>query len=295
MVRMISQVGGGTCRNIAVAAMITTLAACSSSGSGSGDTDTESTVDLNGDGVIDALDIDTDADGIADVDDIFTDSNFDGIDDFTGLTEAESIAGVDGSVVPGDEDNDGFVDVSSDNVCGSESGLDNDSSTATWGDNCVVRRSGEEDENGRDLDGLGQFADSFYAVAIQRVAFCTGFGTGTDYTVFADGEYGPASEAALIAFQQDENLVDDGIVGPQTWSRLQSRIELLATGTVGDSDPDTFGFTTGPCADIPMFYQFTSVSPDGLGFVGEGWELARNEPNADQRVPFSIALPFNQL
>ena len=293
MVRMISQVGGGTCRNIAVAAMITTLAACSSSGGGSGDT--EPTVDLNGDGVIDAADVDIDGDGIADIDDIFVDSDLDGIDDFTGLTEAESIADANGSVVPGDEDDDGFVDVSSTNQCGSESGLDNNSSTATWGDNCVVRRSGAEDENGRDLDGEGQFADSFYAVAIQRVAFCTGFGTGTDYTVFADGEYGPGSEAALIAFQQDENLVDDGIVGPQTWSRLQSRIESQATGTVGDSDPDTFGFTTGPCAGIPMFYQFTSVSPDNLGFVGEGWELARNQPNADQRIPFSIALPFNQL
>jgi hypothetical protein len=39
-----------------------------------------------------------------------------------------------------------------------------------------------------------------------------------------DGDYGPATKAAVEKFQQDAGLAVDGIVGPKTLSELQSRL-----------------------------------------------------------------------
>ncbi|NND90035.1 MAG: peptidoglycan-binding protein [Granulosicoccus sp.] len=243
------------------------LAGC---GGSSGDTVPLGEQDFDGDTIINSEDPDADGDDILDTEDNFVDLDSDGLDDITLQTEAEA-------------NGTQFVDVSPDNVCGSEDGLDNSSENDPWNDNCVVKR-------------FGQFADSLFAVGIQRVLFCDGYGSGTDYTAFADGEIGPGSEAAIKAFQsaQVPPLVDDGIVGPATWGALQGRIVQLAFGQVGVT-PDTWGFDTGVCADIPMFYQETSASPDNSGVILGGWTLAKDQPNTDQETPFSYEEPFGRL
>jgi peptidoglycan hydrolase-like protein with peptidoglycan-binding domain len=43
-----------------------------------------------------------------------------------------------------------------------------------------------------------------------------------------DGIFGPKTEAAVRAFQQNENLGVDGIVGRQTWAALLRRWLLFS-------------------------------------------------------------------
>jgi peptidoglycan hydrolase-like protein with peptidoglycan-binding domain len=52
------------------------------------------------------------------------------------------------------------------------------------------------------------------------------------HTVTVDGIFGPSTESAVRAFQQEKNLSVDGIVGPDTWSAL---IVQVKQGSQGDA------------------------------------------------------------
>lgn len=274
MVKFISRSGNRARQLIVIVAMTGLLVGC---GGGSGDTVEES--DFDKDNIPDSMDEDADGDEVLDIIDPFVDLDSDGFDDFTGATEAEATETVE--MIDGDLDGDGFVDVSETALCGSERGSDNNSSNNTWDDNCHVRRATEN----------GQFARSLYAVGIQRVLYCSGFSVGgaTSSIAFADGIYGPNTETAVENFQRAEGITVDGDVGSETWPRLQARLTRLDFGVVGTT-PDSFGFTEGPCANTVLFYQNTI--PNGLDSpIPTNWELARNEPNEGQRIPFSVAAP----
>jgi len=281
MMRLTQGVSGNFARYALIATMTGLLAGCGGDGAGDGtDIDTGlgdfDPTDVDGDGIPNTEDMDysatdLDGDGILNLDD--DDVDGDGI-----LNE------LDDDYVPGDVDGDGFTDATADAPCGGEGGTDNKSANNSWDDNCVIERQA----------GGGQFADSLYTVGIQRIVYCAGFGDGADYAAFADGEFGPGTEAAVQAYQTDRGLTSDGGVGPQTWAKLQGEIAVLDFGEVGGAD-DSYGFKEGRCANSVMFYQNTAVSADGAGIDRLGWTLAKNPPNESQQVPFSTDPAFGQL
>lgn len=65
--------------------------------------------------------------------------------------------------------------------------------------------------------GYGERDGSRRVRHLQRRLQAHGFAVGA-----VDGRFGPQTEAAVVAFQRDQNLSTDGIVGPQTTARLSA-------------------------------------------------------------------------
>ena len=58
-----------------------------------------------------------------------------------------------------------------------------------------------------------------------------------------DGDYGPETRGAVLAFQDDRGLKMDGIVGPATWAALESEQEK-AEGKPEDNPLDEWEILT---------------------------------------------------
>lgn len=222
------------------------------------DVDLTGGLDDNFDGIDDSFQslvggaLDTDLDGITDDIDVDqtggTDANFNGIDD-----QFEETGG--GGQPVGQ-------------VCDGEANgsTDTNSSDADWGNNCQLFVGGSHEE-------------SSYTRGVQRTVDCLG------HPVADDADFGPNTESAVIAFQTENGLTPDGIVGPGTWGALQDTLTTAPFDAnfnavfVGPYDPDLDGVDNRApgCEGLILFYQN----------IDDGSWLLAEEPGSTVMSAFS--------
>lgn len=85
-----------------------------------------------------------------------------------------------------------------------------------------------------------------------------------------DGLFGPGTEAAVIAFQQKNNLIDDGIIGQRTWRRLMR--QPAPSDAAGKELTTKCLRQAAATLDIPVeaLKAFSEVESAGSGFLDDG-------------------------
>lgn len=86
--------------------------------------------------------------------------------------------------------------------------------------------------------------------------------------VAADGVFGPATEAAVIAFQRSKGLVADGVIGPATWAALLPNDKALSGKTLTAADIERAADDLG--ADVAAVKAVVKVESNGAGFLPDG-------------------------
>ncbi len=86
-----------------------------------------------------------------------------------------------------------------------------------------------------------------------------------------DGVFGPTTQQAVAQFQRGQGLVADGIVGPQTWARLQQNPTPPPAPPASPSTPGRLLRLTNPLtsgADVRSLQE--SLTRAGFGLVADG-------------------------
>jgi len=141
------------------------------------------------------------------------------------------------------------------------------SANAQWIDNTIITTK--------------QGARSTYAMAIQRIVYCLGYAdVSSDTTIdqFANGIYGPNSEASVKRYEEAKELIIDGNVGRQTWSELRTELQ----GPIEfDAEYDAYYIrSTAPeCDSVVQFFQAKAPPM--------GWQMAASSGDR-RRIPMTV-------
>lgn len=106
------------------------------------------------------------------------------------------------------------------------------------------------------------------------------------YVLEIDGEYGPATKAAIENFQRANGLVDDGIAGPKTEAKLAEQVKVVQNLLVKIGYHITVDGLTGPqtTGSIKDFQGKNGLTVDGI--VGPKTRAKLNE-KASQDVGYN--------
>lgn len=83
--------------------------------------------------------------------------------------------------------------------------------------------------------------------------------------IVIDGDFGLATEKAVIAYQQSAGLLADGIVGVKTWQALHGE---PTAHLLGQADYEQAADELG--VPVPVIIAFAKVESAGSGFLGAG-------------------------
>lgn len=159
---------------------------------------------------------------------------------------------------------------------------DPDSSNDMWTDNCVLKR-------------YGTYARSSYSKGVQRIMWCqsASLQNASSIDAFSDGAFGPGTAQAVRDYQTANDLTVDGVVGPDTWNSLQSKLQVLAfSETTNGYDSHSI---VGCDRNTAQFYQEVRGSgtfdASGIERIDQlGWTMA-STPGSATRVAFSNGAP----
>jgi murein DD-endopeptidase MepM/ murein hydrolase activator NlpD len=89
-----------------------------------------------------------------------------------------------------------------------------------------------------------------------------------------DGIFGPAMQAAVVAFQRQQGLSPDGIVGPDTWAALEGGLPETLTVASWGASRAPFVLRLPPGWQVTSGYGLRGNPPQehhGIDLAGAGW------------------------
>ena len=93
------------------------------------------------------------------------------------------------------------------------------------------------------------------------------------HAVVVDGDYGPATAAAVSAVQTAQGVPADGIVGPVTWPKLVIAVQQGSTGDAVRA-VQQFGLARSPGEDpLVVDGDFGPITKERVEFFQESWGL----------------------
>lgn len=88
--------------------------------------------------------------------------------------------------------------------------------------------------------------------------------------IAVDGDFGDATRAAVVQFQQQNRLAVDGIVGPQTWQALRRDASIRLTDAVNYYEPSNY-----PYQKTAFDWLQSQLSSSVLGEFARRWRNLR--------------------